>query len=160
MHGHMNIKNILCFTFIEFLLSYFYMWLPFQSPHVLCSYLMVLLHLSVSNFNHFCFKLCLSVCTPWIHRTVMSSCSHTDLGMCKYQFSTLSMPNSLHWVIHMCRDFIMSILYSFFAEIGHPNGSWSVLSSHSLQNRHLPIILYFKILPHHGLPQLCLLFLP
>jgi hypothetical protein len=38
----------------------------------------------------------LSVCIPWFHRTVISSCWHSDLGMWEYQFSVVSMPNVLH----------------------------------------------------------------
>jgi hypothetical protein len=38
----------------------------------------------------------LSVCTPWFHSTVISSCWHTGLGMWEYQFSVVSMPNVLH----------------------------------------------------------------
>jgi hypothetical protein len=34
----------------------------------------------------------LSVCTPWFHSNVISSCWHTGLGM----FSVVSMPNVLH----------------------------------------------------------------
>jgi hypothetical protein len=38
----------------------------------------------------------LSVCTPWFHSTVISSCWHTGLGMWEYYFSVVSMPNVLH----------------------------------------------------------------
>jgi hypothetical protein len=31
----------------------------------------------------------LSVCTPWFHSSVISSCSHTGLGMWEYQFSVV-----------------------------------------------------------------------
>jgi hypothetical protein len=38
----------------------------------------------------------LSVCTPWFHSTVMSSCWHIGLGMWEYQSSVVLMPNVLH----------------------------------------------------------------
>jgi hypothetical protein len=43
----------------------------------------------------------LSVCTPWFHSTVISSCWHTGLGMWEYQFSVVSMSNVLH--IELCK---------------------------------------------------------
>jgi hypothetical protein len=41
-------------------------------------------------------KTSLSVCIPWFHKTVISSCSVTGLGMWEYQFSAVSVPNFLH----------------------------------------------------------------
>ena len=53
----------------------------------------LLLILMSGLFARIC--VCVSVCTPWFHHTVLSSCSHTEIGMCEYQFS-VSVPNSLH----------------------------------------------------------------
>jgi hypothetical protein len=38
----------------------------------------------------------LSVCIPWFHSTVISSCWHTGWGMWEYQFSVVSIPSVLH----------------------------------------------------------------
>jgi hypothetical protein len=65
---------------------------------------MLLLYQSISRFRPSCFWLLyqaylpktLSVCIPWFHKTVISSCSVTGLGMWEYQFSTVSIPNFLH----------------------------------------------------------------
>ena len=38
----------------------------------------------------------LTVYTPWFHNTVLSSCSHTGLGVCAYHLSVISMPRALH----------------------------------------------------------------
>jgi hypothetical protein len=40
-----------------------------------------------------------------------------------------------YWVIYMCDDFIKSYIYSFFAEMGHPDVRWSVISPYSKHNR-------------------------
>jgi hypothetical protein len=37
-------------------------------------------------------KTSLSVCIPWFHKTVTSSCSVTGLGMWEFQFSAVSIP--------------------------------------------------------------------
>jgi hypothetical protein len=34
----------------------------------------------------------LSVCTPWLHNIVTSSCSHSGLCVCFYHLSVMSMP--------------------------------------------------------------------
>jgi hypothetical protein len=50
-------QSILCFTFSEFLYIDFYTLISFQLPFVLHSYLMVLLHQSISRFCPSCFWL-------------------------------------------------------------------------------------------------------
>jgi hypothetical protein len=71
----------------------------------------------------------LSVCIPWFHSTVISSCWHTGLGMWEYQFSVVSMPDVSH--IEWCRcvqTLSCLITYSFFARMGHPDVRWSIVS--------------------------------
>jgi len=38
----------------------------------------------------------LSVCTSWFHNIVTSPTSYTDMGMCVYHLSVVSMPKALH----------------------------------------------------------------
>jgi hypothetical protein len=96
-------RNISYHTFTEFLYLDFYILTSFQSPFVLYSYLIVLLCVSINKFclvfNYYIWPIGqnLSMClNPWVHSTVISSCSHTALGMCEYQFSAVSMPNFFH----------------------------------------------------------------
>jgi hypothetical protein len=42
------------------------------------------------------FRTSLPVCTPSFHCAVISSCSHSALGMCEYQFYAVSNANFLH----------------------------------------------------------------
>jgi hypothetical protein len=69
---------------------------------MLHSYLMIMLRLSISNFiclvfNYYACPIGqnLSAFTAWFHTTVISSCSHTALGICEYQFYAVSVHNFL-----------------------------------------------------------------
>jgi hypothetical protein len=81
----------------------------------------------------------LSVCTPWFHSTVTSSCSRIDLSMCEYQFSAISVHNFLH--AEWCRY----VTYLLFCSMQHSNVKWSVVSLCSLHSQHLLLVSSFKM---------------
>jgi len=62
-------------------------------------------------FNYYVWPIVQNVsicCAPWLHSTVMSSCSHTALAMCEYQLPAVLMPHFFAYrVMYMCADFIM-----------------------------------------------------
>jgi hypothetical protein len=91
-------------------------------------------------------KTSLSVLPPWFHKTVISSCSVTDLGMWEYQF-LVSIPHFFHIEYCICvHTLSCRIMYSFFARVGHPDVRWSIFSSYSLYRLHLLSISCFKLL--------------
>jgi hypothetical protein len=80
-----------------------FLYFIFPLLYVLHCYQMALL--SVCKFFKILFVIIIcglfaqtfiSVCTPWLHNTVIFSCSHTVLGTYEYQLSGTSVPNSLH----------------------------------------------------------------
>jgi hypothetical protein len=119
--------SISCSKLAEFLYLDFYILIYFQLPFVLHYYPMGLLRLSMNKFclvfNYYVWPVGwnLSVYSPWFHSTALSPCSHTALGMCQYQFSTVQMPNVLHFEWCRCAQTLSSLMiYSFFTNMGHP----------------------------------------